>query len=315
MLRHYALSTYLRRRFGAPARKVPLDAGLSCPNRDGTLSRDGCLFCNPRGSGSGLFARGLSLRRQWDLWAERLARPGRSPLLLAYLQSFSNTHGPVERLAGILDEIRALPGLAGLFLGTRPDCLDEARLKLLADLPLAEVHLELGLQSANDETLTRINRGHDAACFATAALAAHKAGLKVAAHVIVGLPGEGRSEFLRTIGFLNDLPVHGVKFHNLYVCRGSGLEGAWRRGECETLALPAFAELLAEALTRLRPDIVVHRLAAEPAEGELLAPDWAADKRRARAAVLELLERRNLWQGQETSQGRSGIPAWFEPEA
>jgi radical SAM protein (TIGR01212 family) len=314
MRRHFALSTYLRRSLGRPARKIPLDAGFSCPNRDGSLSTAGCLFCNPQGSGSGLFARGVSLQRQWDLGLARLAGRRIPPLPLAYLQSYSNTHGPLARLAEVLAEVAALPGIAGLFLGTRPDCLDEARLALLSGLPFAEVHLELGLQSANDETLARINRGHDAACFARAARAAHAAGLKVAAHVIAGLPGETGEDLVRTIEFVNALPVHGIKFHNLYVCRGSGLEAVFRRGGCELMPLAAYAEAVVEALVRLRPDITVHRLAAQPAPGELMAPDWAADKAAVQAAVLERLARNGAGQGKKTPQAAARPPAWFEPD-
>jgi len=301
------LADHLRRRFGRALRKVPLDAGFSCPNRDGTLSRAGCAFCNPHGSGTGLFARGLSLAQQWErLRGPRPKHPG-----LAYLQAFSNTHGPAPRLARTLDEIAALPGLAGLCIGTRPDCLDPDKLALLAGfrerlrspgLPEPELWLELGLQSSHDATLARLNRGHDAACFARAARAASELGIPVCAHLILGLPGEGLPHFLQTLDFVNALPLAGIKLHNLYVAAGTALAGPWRAGELPLLTREEYVDWLCAGLPRLRPDLVLHRLAADPAPGELLAPAWAGDKR----ATLDLLER--ALEEQNIRQG-GGLPS------
>lgn len=298
------LAGHLRRRFGRALRKVPLDAGFSCPNRDGTLSRTGCAFCNPRGSGAGLFARGLTLRQQWD----RLRGPAPKHPGLAYLQAFSNTHGPLERLAAVLDETAALPGLAGLCIGTRPDCLDAAKLELLAafrerlrgpGLPEPELWLELGLQSSNDATLARVNRGHGAACFADAARAAAHLGIPVCAHLILGLPGEGLPHFLQTVDFVNALPLAGVKLHNLYVAEGAALAALWRSGQLPPPTREEYLEWLCALLPRLRPDLVIHRLVADPAPGELLAPDWAGDKHAALDRLARMMEERDIRQGTE----------------
>ena len=163
MLLWHTLATWFRRRYGSRVQKIPLDAGATCPNRDGTLSREGCLFCNHEGSGSGLGLRGLSLAAQWQRWHTKYTATDPDRRFMAYLQSFSNTYGPVDRLRRLLTEIAALPGCMGVSVGTRPDCLDEDRVALLASIPLPEVWLELGLQSAHDATLRRIRRGHDAA--------------------------------------------------------------------------------------------------------------------------------------------------------
>lgn len=296
------LAGVLRRRFGRPLRKVPLDAGFSCPNRDGTLSRAGCAFCNPRGSGTGLFAQGLALARQWD----RLRGPSPKHPGLAYLQAFSNTHGPAERLAAVLDEIAALPGVAGLCLGTRPDCLDREKLELLAafrerlrssELPEPELWLEMGLQTCHDQTLARVNRGHDAACFAQATKAAADLGIPVCAHLVLGLPGEGLPHFLQTVDFVNALPLAGVKLHNLYVAEGTALAALWRAGQLPLPTREEYLEWLCALLPRLRPDLVIHRLAADPAPGELLAPDWAGDKRTTLDMLERMLEERDIRQG------------------
>lgn len=306
--RHHSLASHLKRRFGAHVRKIPLDAGAGCPNRDGTLGRSGCIFCNPKGSGSGLLAQGLDLAAQWEYWRARFVRRG-ADRFLAYLQSYTNTYGPPERLAALLERLAGLPGLVGLCVGTRPDCCENDKLDRLAafrdTLPLAPdgsaapIILELGLQSADDAVLTRIRRGHDAACFADATKRAAARGLEVCAHVVAGLPGvtDGGADLCRSVAFLNALPVAHVKFHNCYVCSGSGLAAEWRSGRYAPPSLPDYAAWLTEALADLRPGTVVHRLVADPDPGELLAPDWAACKAEVLAIVRRRLELRHLWQG------------------
>jgi len=296
--RFFTLAEYLRRRFSLRVRKIPLDAGFFCPNRDGVLSFAGCSFCNPHGSGSGLGKQGLSLAQQWEYWKERLSRKHHAETFLAYLQSFSNTYGSIDKLRSVLSEIARLPDCIGLCLGTRPDCLGGEKLDLIASQPFSETWLELGLQSSNDETLARINRGHNAACFAAAVRQAADKDLAVCAHVIAGLPGETPEDFLETIRFLNGLPIRGVKLHNLYVCRGSTLAGDWRNGSYIPLSLASYADQVARAVAALRPDIVVHRLNGDPAPGELLAPDWAGRKTDVLNAVHAKLQARNVFQGQ-----------------
>lgn len=308
--RVYSLAVHFRRRFGTTARKIPLDAGSSCPNRDGAVSRGGCLFCNGNGSGTGLFHTGFDLAAQWAAKAGPiLARTPGAPLY-AYLQSFSNTHGPPDRLARLLDELTRLPGAAGICLGTRPDCLDAEKTALLAAARVPEVRLDLGLQSAHDATLALINRGHDAAAFARAARLAAGAGLWVTAHVIAGLPGETVDDFLATMDFLAGLPISGIKFHNLYVARGAPLAAWLAEGRFRPLSRREYVRWLVAGLPRVRPEVVVERLAADPAPGELLAPDWAGDKPATLAALHAALAEAGTWQGREAG-AREGIPEWF----
>ncbi len=300
--RYLTLAAALRRRFGRRAKKIPLDAGSACPNRDGTLSRGGCLFCNAAGSGTGLHHKGFGLRAQWD----RLTPPARArgEALLAYLQSFSNTYGPASRLAGLVAELAALPDVAGICLGTRPDCLDEEKIALLAGAPVAHVRLEMGLQSARDDTLSRVNRGHDAAALARAARAAAAAGLGVTVHLMAGLPGETTDDFLASVDFINALPVSGVKFHNTLVLAGAPLAALHAAGGYVPMARPDYVAAACEGLARLRPDIAVERLNADPAPGELVAPAWAADKQGLLRDIRDALERGDVRQGcrRETGQ-------------
>jgi len=257
------------------------------------------------------------LAEQWALQTGRLraTRPGVQ--VIAYLQAYTNTHASPQRLRALLDEVSALPGIGGLCLGTRPDCLDvgagEARLEVLASFlrpgGLPFVQLDMGLQSADDAVLERANRGHGAQVFARAVRAAAARGLFVCAHLVHGLPGARPDDLARSVEFLNALPVAGVKFHNLLVCRGASLASQWRAGDVALPSREAYVDALMDALERLRPDICVERLFADPAPGELLAPDWAADK----AASLRLL--RQELRGRDTWQGRAvfcpdRLPDW-----
>nr|WP_321260508.1 TIGR01212 family radical SAM protein [uncultured Pseudodesulfovibrio sp.] len=321
MHRTFSLSTYMRQRFGQRVQKIPLDAGFSCPNRDGTISRKGCVFCNPLGSGSGMRERGLSLAEQWAFWRDIHLGTHGIELYTAYLQSYSNTYGPLEKLAQTLTALDGLPGLKSLALGTRPDCLDAEKLDLLAEqkeaLGLAEVVLELGLQSSNNETLIHINRGHDAAVFAEATEAAVARGVKVVAHVMAGLPipqgREGQEELLATIEYLDALPIHGIKFHNVYVCRGTQLARWFEDGQYVPMKQLEFLENLSEAIMHLDPKIVIHRLNGNPQKGELLAPDWAANMRGMHNAIRAYFKENDVWQGKKNG-AENGPPKWFSPD-
>lgn len=320
MYRFYGLSAYTRQRFGKRVQKIPLDAGFSCPNRDGSLSREGCVFCNPLGSGSGLRERGLSIPEQWQFWRDIHVKKHGLELFTGYLQSYSNTYGPIEHLAETLEQLHGLPGLVCLALGTRPDCLSEAKLDLLAEqkeaLGLSEIYLELGLQSSSDATLAHINRGHDVASFAKAVEEAAKRGLSVVAHVMAGLPTsdgrEGRNELLDTVEYVNALPIRGIKFHNLYVCRNTRLAEWYEAGKYVPPTQDEYLAWLSAALMRLDPKTVIHRLNGNPAKGELLAPDWAANMRRLHNAVRAYFEAQDVWQGKENG-AEQGPPDWFDP--
>ena len=271
-------TAHLRAQFGQRVQKIPLDAGASCPNRDGTLSRAGCTFCNAVGSGSGLGLAGMAIPDQWTHWREHFHKSGRATLFMAYLQSFSNTYGPAERLSALLDILETLPDLVAISVGTRPDCLDAHKAALLAERPWHEKWLELGVQTMHDRTLSRINRGHSAADSARAIELCADAGLSVCAHLMIGLPGETLSDILATVDQLNALPIHGVKLHNVYICKNTALAQEYAAGTITVLDEKTYIAWVVEVLMRLRPDIIVHRVVSDPAPGELIAPDWATRK-------------------------------------
>lgn len=297
-LRYRSLDRHLRGEFGEKVQKITLDAGSGCPNRDGTLSVGGCVFCNAEGSGPGV---GLgSFREQWERWRSRYAAMPRmkgTRLFLGYVQSFTNTYGPAARLSAMLKELEALPGLVGACIGTRPDCLDEEKMRLMASVPWREFWLDVGVQTCSDATLRRVNRGHTAQDSETALRLAARFGVQTCAHLMAGLPGEDGEDFLKSARWLSGLPVDGVKLHNLYVPKGAAVERMWKSGELRLLDQEEYALLAARALTLLPSNVVIHRLCADPAPGELVAPAWAADKRRTLDMIDAVLTYNDWWQG------------------
>lgn len=312
MQRWHTLAAYFHARFGTRVQKIPLDAGASCPNRDGTLSRRGCTFCNAAGSGSGLGARGISVFRQWEGWRARYLQADRHLEFIAYFQSYSNTYGPSERLQQLLQTAAGLPGCRGVAVGTRPDCLDEERLDMLANFP-GEVWLELGMQTASNITLRRINRGHSAACAEQAVRAASARGIAVCGHLMAGLPGEDERHFLASVDWAVSLPLRGLKLHNVYVPKGTALARQYAEGTYHPLWRDEYVDMLCAALPRIPSGIVLHRLQSDPAPGELLAPSWATDKHGLLGDLRRALAARNLWQG-KAADSPSACPAAFSGE-
>lgn len=296
--RYNDLNTYLRSLFGCRVQKITVDAGLSCPNRDGRVSTGGCIFCNARGSGTGAHTRGLTITDQLLQGKKSLARRYKAKKFLAYFQSFSNTYAPIDKLQKLYDEALAVEDIVGLSIGTRPDCVDLPVLELLQDY--AGHHLiwiEYGLQSASDKTLELINRGHDVQCFKDAVSATLNRGIKICAHVILGLPGETRSDILQTARTISDLGIDGVKLHLLYVVKGTPLEALYRQGDYRCLEQQAYIDLVCDFLERIPPEMVIQRLTGDPHPEELVAPQWSREKTETIRKINETLERRDSWQG------------------
>ena len=304
-MRYYSLNRYLRDRFGCSVAKISLDAGLSCPNRDGTLSDRGCIFCDEKGSGTGAARAGLSLAGQLDRGLTGLKR--RADKFIAYFQAFTNTYAPPERLREMWDLALAPENVVGLAVGTRPDCLPDETLDLLAGYAQEyEVWLELGLQSASDRTLTLINRGHTAADFTQAVSRVRGRGIKVLAHVILGLPEEGEQDVLSTAGFVADLGLDGVKIHSLYVSSGTELADMYWQGSFRCLSREEYVRLAVGFLENIPSGMVIHRLTGDPDPARLIAPEWSLDKHRTIAFIRQRLEEMDTWQGQKLGAPRPG---------
>jgi len=296
--RFYDFNTYLRSQFGCRVQKITVDAGLTCPNRDGHLATGGCTYCNARGSGTGAYAQGRSVTEQLMAGKQALARRYKAKKFIAYFQSFSNTYAPLDRLEQLYSGALAVEDVVGLSIGTRPDCISEPVLSLLQGYAQEYlIWVEYGLQSAHDSTLQRINRGHDVACFQTAVAATRDRGIKICAHVILGLPDESKQDMLATADFLRELDLDGVKLHVLYVVKGTPLETLYRQGRYRCLEQVEYIDLVCDFLERLPQGMVIQRLTGEPHPAELVAPNWTLQK----AVTLELiqanLEARDTWQG------------------
>jgi radical SAM protein (TIGR01212 family) len=303
--RYYDFNTYLRNIFGCRVQKITIDAGLSCPNRDGTLSTEGCIYCNDRGSGTGAYARGLSVTDQLLEGKRVLSKRYKAKKFIAYFQSFSNTYAPFDRLKKIYEEALAVENVVGLSIGTRPDCVDEPILNLLSGY--SEDYLtwiEYGLQSAHDRTLAFINRGHDVACFKKAVNITRNRGIKICAHVIIGLPMEEKHHILETADTIADLKIDGIKIHMLYVVAGTKLEQVYLQGQYRCLEQQEYVNLVCDFIEHIPKDMVIQRLTGDPHPGELVAPLWSLRKAETLALIRQRLEQRGTWQGKLASPTR-----------
>ncbi len=294
---YYDLNTELRKRFGCRVQKISLDAGLSCPNRDGRIGTGGCIYCNSSGSGTGASEK-MTLKEQIAGGKEFLRRRYHSEKFIAYFQSFSNTYARPEKLRAIYSEALDDRDIAGLAIGTRPDCADEDVLDVIAEFSRKTyVYIEYGLQSVHDRTLNIINRGHDFSVFVDAVHRTRARGIEVCAHVILGLPGEKREDMLNTARTLACLDIQGIKIHLMYVSRGTALEGLYEKGIYKCLGRDEYAEIAGEFLALLPPTMVIHRLTGDPHKNELVAPLWALDKQAVRDTIESTMRRKGLRQG------------------
>jgi len=300
--RYNDLNTYLRNIFGCRVQKIAIDAGLSCPNRDGNISTGGCIYCNARGAGTGAHARGLSVTEQIIQGKKALSKRYKAKKFIAYFQSFSNTYAPVDRLKSLYEEALAVEDVVGLSIGTRPDCISEPVLALLQGY--AKQHLiwvEYGLQSANDATLAFINRGHDLECFIQAVDATKNRDIKICAHVILGLPNEDKNHMLATAETIAELSIDGVKLHLLYVVEETKLADLYAKGQYNCLDQEEYVDLVCDFLERIPKEMVIQRLTGDPLPQELVAPMWSLKKSQTLSMIKETLKARDSWQGKFAS--------------
>lgn len=300
--RYNDFNTYLRDIFGCRVQKITIDAGFSCPNRDGKITTGGCIYCNDRGSGSGARARGLSITEQIVQGKEALAKRYKAKKFIAYFQAFSNTYAPIDRLKSLYEEALAVDDVVGLSIGTRPDCVDEPILALLQQYGINTlVWIEYGLQSAHDATLALINRGHDFKCFAQAVDATRNRGIKICVHVILGLPHENKKHMLATADAIAGLGIDGIKLHLLYIIKGTRLADLYGQGAYKCLEQQEYVDLVCDFLERIPPDMVVQRLTGDPHPQELVAPMWSLKKTETIALIQATMDARDSWQGKSVT--------------
>lgn len=296
--RYHTFNGHLRKVFGEKVIKVSLDVGLSCPNRDGTISRGGCVFCSVKGSGDFAGDRHLSIAGQFVQVRERTKKKWPRAKYLAYFQSFTGTYGPVDYLAEMYYKALEQQDVVGISISTRPDCITEEILDILDDLNRnTYLWVELGLQSVHDKTLAWINRGHDFACFLTALEKLRRRNIRVCAHVILGLPCESREEMLITAGTVSELPIQGIKLHSLHVLRGTPLAERYEQEKFELLTMEEYISLVVDSVELLPQDMIIHRLMGDGPARDVIAPAWTRRKWEVLNGIDAEMEKRQTWQG------------------
>lgn len=276
---HLLMNTFgqdLQRRYGEKIHKLTLHGGFSCPNRDGTIGRGGCTFCNVA-SFSDETAKVFTVSEQLN---QRATEVSRAKKYLAYFQAYTSTYGEVEKLKALYNSALTEGNIVGLCVGTRPDCVPNAVLDLLAFYKDQgfEVWLELGLQTAHDTTLKKINRGHDVAIYAKITEKARRLGLKICTHLIVGLPDETQAHHIQTIDRVVDIGTDGIKLHPLHIVEGSTMAKAWRANRLAELSQEEYVISASEIIRRTPAEVIYHRVTATARKPTLLAPTWCQTK-------------------------------------
>ncbi|MBQ9906869.1 MAG: TIGR01212 family radical SAM protein [Oscillospiraceae bacterium] len=288
---YYTMNQLMHEHYGKKIRKICIDGGFTCPNRDGTCGFGGCTFCGERGAGEQLDAS-KTIRQQAEAVLQNAAPDS---AWIVYFQNFTNTYAPVEVLRARYDEALIDDRIKVLDIGTRPDCITEEIADLLAEYAQKyEVWTELGLQTANDLTAKRINRGYDLQCFEKAVRILKSRGLPVIVHIILGLPGETIADIRNTVDVLNRCGIDGIKIHSLFIMKDTQLAKQYLRGEFEPISMQTYIEWAVDVLTHIPPDMVVHRITGNCLRDRLLAPDWIV-QRDLMIVSIDRMMQKNCW--------------------
>ena len=268
---------HCKERFGCKVYKLSLDAGFTCPNRDGTLGTGGCIFC----SGSGEFAEKGTVAQQLENAKRRVSQKIKNGKYMAYFQAFTNTYAPLETLRALYEAAMQPEDIVGISIGTRPDCLGDAVVALLEELNRKKpVYVELGLQTVHQSTVEYIRRGYENSVYFDAVKRLRQAGIHVVTHIIIGLPGETPQMAVETTRQAVNAGTDGVKFHLLHVLKGTDLEAEYLAGKFRCLELEEYGQILKDCIAQLPPETVIHRITGDGAKKDLIAPLWSADKKR-----------------------------------
>lgn len=304
---YHSLDYELKHRFGEKIYKLTLNGGMSCPNRDGKISFGGCIFCSEGGSGDFASDACLSIPEQIQDAKKRLC--GKRPVnqYIAYFQAYTNTYGSLEHLRKIFTEAIEDPEIVLLSIATRPDCLPDDVIELLAELNLKKpVWVELGLQTIHESSARFIRRGYPLEVFTDAVHRLHQQGIEVVTHVILGLPGETEEMMLDTIRYLNTLPIQGIKLQLLHVLEGTDLAGYYQTTGFHVLEEEEYVHLILECIEHLRPDLTIHRITGDGPKELLIAPLWSSAKRSVLNHIHHEMKLQNSWQGKKYLEPKGG---------
>lgn len=295
--RYYSLDYYLKQTFGEKVYRLSLNGGMTCPNRDGTLGDRGCIFCSAGGSGDFAASAG-SITDQIAQAKMRILAKTSCNKFIAYFQAFTNTYAPVSKLRQLFYEAIQQPEIVALSIATRCDCLSPEILDLLEELnQIKPVWIELGLQTIHEETLTFIRSGFTLHQYEKAVYALHERGISVITHLILGLPGETKDAMRASVSYVASLPVDGIKLQLLHVLKGTDLGTLYQKEPFPLFTLEEYCSFVAECISLLPPDMVVHRLTGDGPRNLLLAPLWSTDKKRVLNTIQKQLKEADLWQG------------------
>ena len=298
--RYYSLDYYLKQTYGEKLYKIALDGGMTCPNRDGTLGARGCIFCSAGGSGDFAGDRRTSITEQIEAGKAQSIRKHNGSSYIAYFQAYTNTYAPVSYLRSVFTEAINHPDIRILSIATRPDCLNDDVLALLAELNKKKpVWVDLGLQTIHEETAQFIRRGYKLPVFEDALRKLRKIGITVIVHTILCLPGESREMMLDTIRYLNTQDIQGIKLQLLHILKHTDLADYYEKHPFHLPSREEYYELLGMCICNLRPDIVIHRLTGDGPRKLLVAPLWTGNKRQVLNGMQRYFKEQNIWQGKE----------------
>ncbi|EFP2885378.1 TIGR01212 family radical SAM protein [Listeria monocytogenes] len=296
--RYHTWNYCLRKEFGQKTYKVALDGGFDCPNRDGTVAHGGCTFCSAAGSGDFAGNRALDLKVQFQQVRDKMQTKWKDGKCIAYFQAFTNTHAPVAELREKFETVLNEPGVVGLSIATRPDCLPDDVVEYLAELnERTYLWLELGLQSAHDETGRLINRAHDYDCYVEGVRKLQKHNIRICTHIINGLPKETPEMMMETTRKVVESGVDGIKIHLLHLLKGTPMVEDYKKGDLEFLTRDGYVNLVADQLEILPPGMVIHRITGDGGVDDLIGPVWSLNKFEVLNAIDAELVRRDSWQG------------------
>lgn len=296
--RYYSLNYFLREKFGEKVFKISLDAGFSCPNRDGTIGKGGCIYCSARGSGDFAGDRNFSIDKQFDDIKEMMKKKWRKGKYIAYFQAYTNTYAPIEVLREKYGEAISQEDVVALAIATRPDCLSDEVVGLISECnEKVYTWVELGLQTANEDTASLINRGYRLPQFEDAVKKLRRANIDIVVHCIFGLPGESREDMINTIKYLGNSDIQGIKIHLLHLLEGTPMVKLYREGKLRFLKRGEYIDIITEAITLLPENVVVHRLTGDAPRKLLIGPIWSLKKWEILNAIDHKLEEEDLYQG------------------
>lgn len=295
---YYNLNYYLRKKFGCKVFKISLDGGFSCPNRDGKISTGGCIFCSERGSGDFAGNRNFSITNQFNDIKMMMNKKWKGGKYIAYFQAYTNTYAPVETLRKKYEEAINQEGVVGMAIATRPDCLQDEILELLCEFnEKTYIWIELGLQTSNEYTAKRINRGYDLYTFEKAICNLRRNNIDVVIHVIMGLPREDQNDMLNTVKYISSQDIQGVKFHLLHLMKHTPMVNLYKNDEIRFMSHQEYVDIICKALSNTRSDIVIHRLTGDSPRDLLIEPKWSLKKWEVLNDIDKSMKDRNIYQG------------------